>query len=117
MQEETMKEEVLGPTLVLLVIFGGIVAIIRTVQDNRTRNRLIDKGQIDENIKYLYPARQDARGQSLKWGMMLIGIGIAFLIGRLADSEEMGVAAGFFCAGIALVLYHWIAKKNDKDAN
>jgi hypothetical protein len=108
-----MKEEIFGPTLVLLVIFWGIISIIRTVQENRTRNRLIDKGQIDENIKFLYPARQECRGNSLKWGMMLIGLGIAFLIGQLTNSEEMGVTAGFFCAGIALVIYHWISKKTD----
>jgi hypothetical protein len=107
----------LAPVLVTGVVFWAVVTVFRIMSDNRLRHRLVDKGIVDENIKYLYSAKQDSRFAALKWGMMLIGIGIAFLVGQLTNNDELGVTAAFFCAGIALILYHVIAKKIEKNGN
>jgi hypothetical protein len=107
----------LAPVLVTAVVFGSIVIIFRIMSDNKLRHRLVDKGIVDENIKYLYDPKENGRFAALKWGMMLIGIGIAFLVGQLTNSDELGVTAAFFCAGIALILYHVIAKRLDKNGD
>lgn len=99
--------------LIVGIIFFSIVALVKIVSESRTRNRLIERGMVDERVRdMLAPDREMAALSSLKWGMVLVGIGLAALLSQLfpyyMDSE---VAFGFMFifAGIAFLIYYPIA--------
>ena len=101
--------------IVVPAIFFSFVAIVKILSDNRTRQLLIQKGQIDENIQYLY--QNVAQGQvpnAIKWGLVLIGIGLAFIVGQLVPYDirgEITVGAIFILAGLGLVFYYFLARR------
>ena len=108
------------PALILAVIFFGIVAIIKTVSDARTRNRLIEKGVADQKIRDFLSATSQLHAlSSLKWGMVLVGIGLAAIIGEAFPSYVSGDitwALIFIFAGIAFLVYYPLADRRLKDA-
>jgi len=104
----------MGAVLIIAVIFLSLVTFTKILADNRTRNKLIERGKLDENVKYLYSGSDYQVASSLKWGFVLIGIGAAFIIGQLVPehiSEEITIGSIFLLAGIGLVIYYWVAKQ------
>lgn len=101
--------------IIIPAIFFSFVAIVKILSDNRTRQMLIQKGQIDENIQYLYTGMvQDHVPNSVKWGLVLIGIGMAFIIGELVPHEmrgEITVGSIFLLSGLGLIFYYFLAKR------
>ena len=108
-----MEGEVAGAVITGIVLVSVIV-LIKLLSDNKIRSKLIDKGMVDENVKFLYTDRFEYRVPSaLKWGIVLIGIGLAFLIGQLVPSHisgEVTIGSMFILAGLALLVYYVIAK-------
>ena len=99
-----------------LIIFFGVVAyIVKIILDHQTRKKLIEKEMLDENVKYLYADRPERQVLSnLKWGMILIGIGIAVFAGQIAPpelQEEITIGGMFVLAGLGLVIYYLLANK------
>ncbi|KPL00576.1 MAG: hypothetical protein AMJ90_08075 [candidate division Zixibacteria bacterium SM23_73_2] len=99
----------------LIGLFIMIAFIFKIVVDHRIRSKLIDKGMLDENVKYLYKDGVDVQIlSSLKWGMILIGIGLAIFVGQIVPedlAEEVTIGAMFLFAGLGLLLYYFIAYK------
>ena len=101
--------------LIPAVVFGSIVLIIKIVTDARTRNKLIDQGMVDEKVKYLFA--KDIRLQrlsSLKWGLVLVGIGLSLMITYaypelFDDGGTFGLM--FLFAGVAFLIYYAVAQK------
>lgn len=107
----------LTEVLIPAVIFGAFVAIIKILAEARTRNLLIRSGKLDESAKNLWakPAHHD-RLSNLKWGLVLAGIGLAFLIRQLDlfyMTDEGTVGLMFVFAGIAFLVYFWLAPKEN----
>lgn len=107
----------LTEVLIPAVIFGAFVAIIRILADARTRNLLIRSGKVDEGAKNLWarPPHAD-RLSNLKWGLVLAGIGVAFLLRQLDIfymTDEGTVGLMFIFAGIAFLVYFWLAPKSN----
>jgi hypothetical protein len=100
------------PIIAMLVV---VPVVIKLLSENKTRRKLIEKGLVDENIKYLFPDKpKDYVSSSLKWGMVAIGIGIAVFIGQMAPRdlvEEVTIGCMLIFGGLALVLYYVIASK------
>lgn len=100
------------PIIVMLIVFA---VSIKFIADYLTRKKLIEKGMVDQNIKYLYADSPESKIlSSLKWGMMSIGIGIAIFIGQMAPPdlvEEYTIGGMFVLAGLGLLLYYLIANK------
>jgi hypothetical protein len=98
-----------------LIVFGFFGYVIKILSDNRIRNRLIEKGLVDEKVKFLYYDNARLKNvTSLKWGMLLIALGAALLIGQWLPydaREEMTVGLMFLFAGIAFLIYYFLAKK------
>ena len=99
-----------------LIIFFGVTAyIVKIILDHQTRKKLIEKQMLDEKVKYLYADRPESRVLSnLKWGMILIGIGIAVFVGQIAPpelQEEVTIGGMFVLAGLGLVIYYLFANK------
>ena len=106
--------EVLVPIASFIFVFLTVKAFL----DYRNRQKLIEKGLVDENIKYLFAAKQEGPvSPSLKWGLVLIAIGVAVFIGQTVKSEkaeEITIGAMFTLAGLALLLYYAIANRAAK---
>lgn len=97
--------------------FVAFVYMIKVLSDNWVRKKLIDKGLVDENVKYLY-ANTNQPPSSLKWGMALIAVGTAILLGQLVPydlREEITISGMFILPGIALILYYFMARNLMKD--
>jgi hypothetical protein len=109
--------------LIPISFFFLLGYIIHVVSTNNIKRRLIEKGMVDENLKFLYADKYDRNvPSSLKWGMVLTTIGLAVLVARLIpaiDSDEMTLSLMLIFGGIALISYYFIAtklfKKNDKE--
>jgi len=110
-----MSEGLTG-IIIVGIIFGSIVGVIKIISDNRIKNRLIDSGQIEDKLKNLSFATNVYYNPitAIKWGLVLLGIGIAFMLGQLFPwriSEESTFGLMLIFAGIALLIYYFIAKK------
>lgn len=108
------------PIFVTGIVFFAVVYVIKIVSDNRIRSRLIDSGKIDEQIQYLYASPHSKERDplsSLKWGLVLIGLGAALFIGRLFSyemQEEATVGFMFLFSGLAFLIYYFASKNEQK---
>jgi hypothetical protein len=98
----------------ILIIFPTFAIMLKWYLDYLTRKRLIDRGLVDEKIKYLY---FDTTGRytpaSLKWGLvsLFIGTGI-FVVKSLPYRFQEGetfLGVMLIAAGLGLLLYYFIA--------
>jgi hypothetical protein len=98
------------PLIAMLIM---VPVVIKLLSENKTRRQLIEKGLVDEKIKYLFPDKpKDYVGSSLKWGMILIAVGLAVFIGQLAPRDvvqEVTIGCMLTFGGLALVIYYLIA--------
>ena len=101
--------------LIVGIIFFSLVFFVKVIADNKIRSKLIEKGMLDEKVQYLYSSKYDQHVPSaLKWGIVLIGVGLAFLIGQLVPIDytgEVTVGSMFILAGLGLLIYYFIAKR------
>ncbi len=101
--------------LIVTVIFISFVALVKILSDNHTRKLLIQKGLVDEKVRYLFANQSEAMApSSMKWGMVLIAMGLAFVIGLLVPSNiqgEVTLASLLILAGLALLIFYGIARK------
>lgn len=110
-----MNAEFFTPVFVLSIIFGSIVAIVYLSIRKKERLALIEKG-IDAHV---FEKRKSTL--SLKWGILLVGIGIGILLGRLfAAYSSIGEEVSYFsmislCGGLSLLIYHFMAFRMEKN--
>jgi len=108
--------EDLAPIIIVPAFFGIIAYIVKIISDNRIRQRLIDSGQIDEKVKYLYfktPSTLADPISSVRWGLLGISLGLGVLFGQQfpeGQKEQMTLCAMFILAGVAFLIYYFIAK-------
>ncbi len=115
-----MTEELMV-VLNVLIIFGACAIVIKTVSDNALRRRIIDKGELSEHVKYLFfrpEGLERAPLSSVRWGLVLIGLGAAIFVGRLFpydiyESVTLGLMMLF--AGLGFVIYYFLAKRAVKN--
>jgi len=103
--------------LVPIMFFLVVAWIIKISLEHRTRQRLIEKGLVDENVKFLYADKLARNGQSsLKWGLVSVAVGIAVLIGMQYGDEDgkLTIGAMFTLAGLALIIHYFIASHLSK---
>ncbi|MFQ5864602.1 MAG: DUF6249 domain-containing protein [bacterium] len=109
-----MSGELLAAVIVSIVFFS-IVTIVKIVADNSVRRKLIDKEMVNEGVKYLYAHTfANQVPASLKWGMVLIAVGLAIFIAQFFPytiSDEATIGVMFVMGGLALILYYFIAKR------
>ena len=110
----------------LIPIFGigsflaTIVILVKITSDNKIRKQILDKGLTEDSVKALFPKQWNGGGvsSSLKWGIVLICVGLAFLIGQVApveNADNLTAICLFLFAGIGLVVYYLIEKRMKED--
>ncbi len=97
----------------VFVIFPTFAIMLKWYLEYLTRRRIIEKGQLDENVKYLYfNTLEQYAPSSLKWGLVFFLVGIALIVikalpGYVSDETVLGVV--LIAAGAGLLLYYLIA--------
>ena len=114
--------EDMTPVLVLAVIGYFVLELVRAVAENRIRTKLIEKGLVDEKIKLLFqPQLLSNSASSLKWGLVMIAVGLAFMFAFAIHSwvpvgirGEITAGAVFSMAGLAMIIHYAIARSQEK---
>jgi hypothetical protein len=106
-----MDADILVPVSFFAMVFGIVYISIK----RKERRQLIEKG-IDASI--LEPKKSVP--SSLKWGMVLVGLGVGILLGKImAAYTTMGDEASMFSmmclfGGLALVIYYFMERSLEK---
>ena len=102
--------------LQMSVVFGSIVLVVKFLTEYFTRRRLIDKGLVDEKVKYLFAdAGMTHLLSNIKWGIILIAIGLALFWKELSPyrvEDETIWGLMFLLGGIGFLVYYFIAKSH-----
>ncbi len=95
--------------LIPIVGFVCLVAIVRAVIDGRVKRRLAETQASEAMVRALFEADAERRRQeTLKWGLLLGGIGVALVMIELLglgsdDPGGYGLLLG--AAGVALLAH------------
>lgn len=112
----------LAPIFILGVIGYFVLQLVKVVSENRIRTKLIDKGLVDEKIRLLFqPELLTNSASALKWGLVMIAVGLAFMFTFAIHSwvpvdirGEITAGAVFSMAGLAMIIYYAIARAKEK---
>lgn len=116
-----LQEGIFAP----FVVFLFIAIVTKLILDYRLRARMLEKGAAEENLKLLLPPNSiHSTLSSLKWGMVLVGLGLGIIVGQEYDWKrgdgEFTVAFMLIFGGLAMALFYAIAtfmNKKSKDDN
>ena len=104
--------------LIVGIVFGSIVAVVKIIADASTRRRLMEKATTDlDAAKALRLHPEMVNLSSLKWGIVLVGIGLAWLVSRWMPGywhDETVFGLMFLMAGIGMLVYYPIAQRKLK---
>ncbi|MDT8323350.1 MAG: DUF6249 domain-containing protein [Bacteroidota bacterium] len=116
----------LSEILIPISFFAATAVVLWKFFDSRHRIRMmiIERGLIDENLKYLFGSvtSQPNRYSTLKWGLVALFIGAALLVViplqqfAWAQYHEGELITGiiFLAGGLAFLLYYGIVSKREK---
>ena len=108
--------------LVVFIVFGSNHYVIKMLSDNRLRRLIVQQGEVNENVKYLFSNKFSlAVPPSLKWGMVLIAIGLAIVVAKIVDAfarvdDSLTFALMFIFGGVALIIYYRIGTRMLKES-
>lgn len=108
----------LQPVLILMVIFGGILGIVYLGLRKKERMAMLERGVDASSL-----TNQSKSDFSLKYGLLLVGVALGILSGNVLSDmpsfievpEAAYFSMIFLFGGSALVIYHFLAKKQMKD--
>jgi len=106
-----MDKEFLIPVAFFAMVFGIVYILVR----RKERLFLIEKGA-DAS---LFKTKSHVPAE-LKWGLLLVGIGVGIILGRVFTAyTNLGEEASYFSmiclfGGLSLVIYHFLALSLEK---
>jgi len=104
--------------LIVGIIFFSVVAVVKIVTDANTMKKLIDKGAADNQVQQVIARYGLNPLTNLKWGMVLVAVGLAALIGQFLPyrwSDEGTLGLMLVCAGVAFLIYYPIAQNRMRE--
>jgi hypothetical protein len=107
-----MEAGILVPLGFFAMVFGIVYIVLR----KKERMLLIQRG-VDASV---FESKRNVTA-NLKWGLLFLGVGTGILLGRIfAAYTCLGEEASYFSliclfGGLSLVIYHFIARKIDKE--
>lgn len=112
-----MEENAWIPIIAILSTFGTTFGLIFYYLHTRNKQRLtmLEKG-VDPQMFCSKPTSN--KYASLKWALLMIGVGLGFLVGSLmsdyvGEKEPIFFATILLFGGLGLLTYYFIVKKND----
>ena len=103
--------------IIVGIVFISMVAVIKIISDSVTRRKLIEKGMLQAGIP-LTDRPEITSLSSLKWGMLLLFVGVAAIISQQMPrywSDEGALGLLLIAAGLALLIYFPISQKRLRD--
>ena len=110
-----MAEEIFIPLIIFAAIFGIVFVVVSA--RNRERMAMIEK---DMNPKDFITPRTHNSYSTLKWGLLLVGVGFGLFIGSLLETytaiqeEPAYFASALFFGGLGLVVAFLITKNAEQ---
>ncbi len=104
-------------TLLAAFLFGYfIIAIIRSILDNRLKSKMIEKNVSDQVIEQiLQPSNTDSKSQAMKWSLVLAGIGLGLSIVSITLPFGIhSIAIMVFCLALSFFGYFIYIKRTEK---
>jgi hypothetical protein len=102
----------------VFVIFPVFALMLKWYFEYRTRKQLIEKGLVDENVKFLqFNKMEQYAPSSLKWGLILLFLGLALIILRILSpyvADEVLIGTMLIAIGLGLLVYYIIADMTRK---
>jgi hypothetical protein len=102
----------------LFIVAAAVVLVIYLVTRHRERVMIVEKGLDAEAIAALRTSkfREFHPLSSLKWGMILVGVGLAVFIGTWLNhmygiDDSVMFAFMLVFGGAALVIFYFVAKR------
>jgi hypothetical protein len=106
--------ESFNEVMIVAIIFFSCVSVVKIVSDNRLKRKWLERGPLDAKNVQPPVFQQASILSSLKWGFVLVGLGLALLIGQLMPSEADGeviLGGMFLLGGAGLVLFYYLANR------
>ena len=108
----------------VLIIFPTFGLMFKWYFEYRTRKHLIEKGLVDEKVKFLqFNKMEHFAPSSLKWGLVFLFVGVAIVILRVISAyvpDEVVLGTMLIAAGLGLLVYYVIAdaarRRHEKSA-
>jgi hypothetical protein len=112
-----------GEFLIPITFFAAIAAVLYNFIKSRHSERMaiIEKGLNEEQLKYLLKSKKGMfvhSGWSVKLGAVLIGVGLAVIIGSMVPYDiqnEITTGLVFMLPGIGLLLVYRYAENKSTD--
>jgi len=109
----------LVPIIILPAFFFALGFMVKVVSDNSARKALINSQASPDTIDKLFlQHRAPDLQNALKWGLVIVGIGISFVLLQvlsLDDDEPLSYGLVFLCGGGGLLAYYGIGTVTSKD--
>lgn len=102
----------------IISVFGVIPLVVFLVHRHRERKALIEKGM---DISLLQSEKKCSTLESLKYGVLLIGLAIGILVGNILEAythlnEEVSYFSMIFLfGGLALLTFYLLAKRHEEN--
>jgi len=107
--------------LPVFIIFPVIAYIVKMSLDYFTRKKMIEKGLVGKEALELFKTNSEIYlPSSLKWGMVLVFVGVVIVILKLLPvfvSTEVAFGAMLIAAGSAMLIYYALATMKSKEKN
>ena len=110
--------------LIPIILFSAMAVVLFKFFEGRHKERMaiIEKGLVNEDVKFLYSSSHTWRVSplaSLKWGMLAAFIGLGILTSTVVSMQfpwiEDKLMAGFvfLFGGLGLIIFYAMAAKNE----
>jgi hypothetical protein len=97
----------------VIIIFPTFGFMFKWYFEYRTRKQLIEKGMVDEKVKFLqFNKMEHFAPSSLKWGLVFLFVGVAIIFLRIISAyipDEIVLGTMLIAAGLGLLVYYLIA--------
>lgn len=102
--------------LVVYLFIMLILNIIKSSMDHRLKSKMIEKGVSEKIVEqFLQPGNQDSKSQSIKWFLILSGIGAGLTtINFFLPIGIHSIAIMSFSIALSFLGYYYFLKRSEK---
>ena len=97
----------------MYLISSFILTFVRMILDHRIKQRMLEKGVSDDVARnFLHTDVRDVKGQTMKWFIIFLGIGIGFVLVKLTQPLGIhSIAIICFCIAFGYLAYYFFIRK------